>query len=147
LPRLSRYFVQSSLVCLALSFTISGLILAAKGGVGSALVWVWLPAHIVLALNGWLIQLAIGVAYWIFPRILLGDRGRPHLAWAAFIMFQTGIALVMLSLLQIWWPPAAQLLAPGIVLQVAAVLLFVGHAWPRVRAAFIRTQSESTKMV
>jgi heme/copper-type cytochrome/quinol oxidase subunit 1 len=98
MPRLSQYFVKSSFICLAAAFTISGLILAAKGGLGSPVVWEWLPAHIALALNGWLIQLAMGVAYWIFPRILGADRGRPFWAWTAFFVFQGGILLVVISL-------------------------------------------------
>ena len=50
----------------------------------------------------WMVQLAMGVAYWIFPRILLTDRGRSHIAWAAFVVLQVGLALTIASLLQVW---------------------------------------------
>jgi hypothetical protein len=138
-PRLSQYFVKSSLICFLLGFILGGLILASKGGAVSPLAWAWLPAHHMLLINGWMVQLAMGVAYWIFPRILLSERGRPWAAWAAFAVLQIGLALTVLSLLQVWWPPASQLLAPGVALHAVAVLLYVVHLWPRVRAAFIRT--------
>jgi hypothetical protein len=139
MPRLSQYFVKSALIQLALGFTIGGLILASKATPSiSAMVWLWFPAHITLLLNGWLIQLAIGVAYWILPRISGSDRGRPRWAWASFFALQTGLGLAILSLLQIGWPPASQLFAPGVCLQALAMILFVVHAWPRVRAAVVQ---------
>jgi hypothetical protein len=142
MPLLSRYFVRSSLLCLLAGFTIGGLILSAKAGVVSPLVWLWFPAHIALLLTGWLIQLALGVAYWIFPRIILSVRGRTRWAWAAFIVMQAGLGCTGLSLLQVWWPETSKLLAVGVLLQAAAVLLFAVHAWPRIRPAIIRAAGE-----
>jgi hypothetical protein len=139
MPRLSQYFVKSSLIYFALGFTIGGLMLASKAGVVTPLVWAWLGAHHVLLVSGWLVQLAMGVAYWIFPRIELSQRGRTGVAWASFFILQIGLGLAVLSLLQVWWPDAWQLLAPGVMAQTLAVLLFVIHAWPRVKAAFVRT--------
>ena len=136
MPRLSQYFVKSSLVCLAFGFTIGGLILASKATtLISAFVWLWFPAHITILLNGWLVQLAVGVAYWILPRVSGSERGRGRWAWASFFVLQTGLGLAALSMLQIWWPPASQFFAPGVVLQALAIILFVIHAWPRVRSA------------
>jgi hypothetical protein len=143
-PRLSQYFVKSSFICFLLGFTLGGLMLASKAGSVTPIAWLWLPAHHVLLINGWMVQLAMGVAYWIFPRILLSNRGRPQVAWAAFAVLQIGLALTIVSLVQVWWPPASQLLAPGVVLHTVAVLLFVVHAWPRVRAAIIRTEQDGT---
>jgi heme/copper-type cytochrome/quinol oxidase subunit 1 len=116
MPPLSRYFVRSSLVCLAIGFTIGGLNLASKGGAVDPRIWDWLPEHVVLLLFGWLVQLALGVAYWILPRMNLADRGRQHWAWAAFIASQAGIALLLLSMLRLWIPAAASLLALAVLL-------------------------------
>lgn len=143
MPRLSQYFVRSALLCLALSLTVGGFILAAKGGAVTPIVWEWLPAHIALALNGWLIQLALGVAYWIFPRILGANRGRPQWAWASFSVFQVGTVLVIISLLQPWWAAAYQLLAVGVILHAISIGLFAVHAFPRVRGAFVRAANPS----
>jgi hypothetical protein len=139
MPRLSQYFVKSALVCLALGFSIGGLILASKATpLVSALVWLWFPAHITILLDGWLIQLALGVAYWILPRISGSDRGRKRWAWASFVVLQVGLALAILSLLQIWWPPASQFFAPGVGFQALGIILFVVHAWPRIRSAAVQ---------
>jgi hypothetical protein len=139
---LSQYFVKSSLMCFLLGFALGGLILASKGGAVTPLAWVWLPAHHALLINGWMVQLAMGVAYWIFPRILLSERGRPWAAWAAFGVLQTGLALTVISLFQPWLPAVSQLLAPSVALHALAVLLYVVHLWPRVRATFIRAAQD-----
>jgi hypothetical protein len=144
MPRLSQYFVKSALICLAVGFTIGGLILASKATTAiSGLVWLWFPAHIILLLNGWLVQLAIGVAYWILPRMAGSDRGRIHWAWASFFTLQAGLILAVASMLEMWWQPARVLFAPGVVFQAVAMMLFIVHAWPRVRAA--RTQAMSVE--
>lgn len=133
MPSLSRYFVRSSLLCLGLGFTLGGLILSAKAGAVTADVWMWLPAHIALLLFGWLIQLALGVGYWILPRNTGGDRGRTGWAWGSFWVSQAGLILVIFSLLGMWIAPAEQLLTPGISLLGLGVGAFAIHAAPRIR--------------
>lgn len=137
MPTLSRYFVRSSLLCLGLGFTLGGLILTAKAGFITPDVWGWLPAHIILLLFGWLIQLALGVSYWILPRHDGGDRGRPRWAWGSFLACQLGLLLVTLSLLGTWIAPAGQLLAPGIILLALGVIAFGVHAMPRIRPVVV----------
>lgn len=142
MPTLSRYFVRSALICMAIGFTLGGLILAAKGGAVDVRVWALLPVHLALLLNGWLVQLSIGVAYWILPRISVGERGRRGLAWSAFILFQIGLGLTLISGVEPWWPLAGTLFAPSLILQLTAIVLFAVHAWPRIRPAMVRaTQS------
>jgi hypothetical protein len=134
MPDLSRYFVRSSLSCLGLGFTLGGLILGAKAGLVTADVWMWLPAHIALLLFGWLIQLALGVSYWILPRQTGRDRGRAGWAWASFGVSQAGLILVVFSLLGMWMAPAGGMLTPGIILLALGVGAFAVHAMPRIRA-------------
>ncbi len=138
MPLLSRYYVRSALGCLAIGFTIGGLILAAKAGSADPRFWAWLPPHIALLLYGWLVQLSLGVAYWILPRIYVADRGRPGWAWASFIVSQTGIGLNLLSLLRLWIPETGNLFGLAIIWQAVGVVLFAVHAWPRIRAAVVR---------
>jgi hypothetical protein len=133
MPNLSRYFVRSSLMCLGLGFTLGGLILSTKAGLVTTDVWIWLPAHIALLLFGWLIQLALGVGYWILPRQTGGNRGRPGWAWGSFAVCQAGLMLVTFSLLGMWITPAGQLLTPGIVLLALGVGAFAIHTMPRIR--------------
>ncbi|MCC7448559.1 MAG: hypothetical protein IT324_14155 [Anaerolineae bacterium] len=138
MPTLSRYFIRSALVYLAIGFTFGSLILSAKAGAVDARVWVWLPMHITLLLNGWLVQLSMGVAYWILPRIHVGERGRQRWAWSAFIILQIGLGLALLSAISLWEPEMGKLLAPAVLLQALGVALFAVHAWPRIRPTFIR---------
>lgn len=134
MPSLSRYFIRSSLLCLGVGFTIGGAILTAKAGLIVTDVLIWLPAHIALLLFGWLIQLALGVSYWILPRHSGGVRGRPAWAWGSFLIFQLGLLLVALSLFSLWLSLVSRLLAPGFVLLALGVAAFAIHAEPRIRA-------------
>jgi hypothetical protein len=144
MPTLSRYFIRSALVCLAIGFTLGGLILSAKVGIVDARIWSWLPVHIVLLVNGWLVQLSMGAAYWILPRIHAGERGRRGWAWAGFALLQAGLVLTAISGVGLWWPALNQLFAPAFWLQVFGITLFAIHAWPRVRPTFVRANTTST---
>lgn len=137
MPLLSRLYIRSALFCLAVGFTLGGLILAAKGGAVDAIVLTWLPPHIVLLLFGWLVQLAMGVAYWILPRTNT-DRGRPRWAWSSFVLFQLGLVLTLVSLFGLWVPSLRDLNAPGVLCQTLGVLAFAVHAWPRVKPVMVR---------
>ncbi len=143
MPLLSRCFVRSALLYLGIGFTIGGLILSAKGGAVEPSVWLWLPAHIAILLNGWLVQLALGVAYWIMPRIHEGERGRRAWAWGAFVLMQIGLLLTVLSGIRIWLPELNQLFAPAFCIQAIGVMLFAVHAAPRIRPAFINAGAVS----
>jgi hypothetical protein len=138
MPRLSCWFIKAALLHLATSVTLGGLILAAKG-LPIAMGWAWLllPAHMQLALGGWLIQLALGMAYWVLPRLNgAGDRGRFVWAWASFGLWNTGIVSAALALAL---RPLARsigldlLLAFGAVLQLGGLAAFAWHTWPRLR--------------
>jgi uncharacterized membrane-anchored protein len=142
MPTLSRYLIRSALLCLAVGFTLGGLILAAKGGAIDPQVWGWLPVHMTLLLNGWLVQLSLGVAYWILPRVNLRERGRRTWAWAGFAIFQVGLLLTLMAAASLWIPEAASLIAPSLILQTVGVVLFAIHAWPRIRPTFVRAASK-----
>ena len=138
MPRLSCWFVRASLLHLGIGVVLGGFILAAKGFPG-ALGWAWtlLPAHIQLLVGGWMIQLTLGMAYWILPRLSgAGDRGSPGLAWASFGSLNIGVGgAALVLLLRVWWRndwlDAALIVAAA--LQVVALLAFARHAWPRVQ--------------
>ncbi|HRA68121.1 MAG TPA: hypothetical protein PL187_19000 [Caldilinea sp.] len=129
MPRLSAWFVRAALSYLTLGFTFGALMLANKGIPLHPLLWRLLPAHIEFLLFGWTVQLAFGVAFWILPRWQT-QRGDLRPAWAAFILLNGGIWLVVLggwSNGPAWW------LAAGRLLEVAAMAAFAVHAWPRVK--------------
>lgn len=138
MPRLSCWFIRFALVYLGVGVLGGGLILSAKG-YPEVLGWSWLllPAHIELLIVGWLIQLTMGMAYWILPRLDgAGNRGRPVLAWASLVMLNTGVSgTAILLLIRAILPQAGVdlLLIPSALLHPLALAAFVGHAWPRVR--------------
>jgi hypothetical protein len=138
MPRLSCWFVRSALLHLALGSVLGAFILAAKAGAADIALRGLIPVHFDILIIGWLTQLSMGVAYWIFPRILLGDRGRPIYAGAAFALLQSGLTLNLISGLRLWFPGTADLFSPALVLQCGAVLVFMLHLLPRIRPATVR---------
>ena len=68
MPRLSQWYIRSAFIYLFLGFTIGALLLANKGIPLHPALWGWLPIHIEFLLIGWLLQLILGMAFWILPR-------------------------------------------------------------------------------
>ena len=67
MPRLSCWFVRASLIHLSVGAVFGGLILSAKGfPVSMNWAWLLLAAHIQVMVGGWLVQLTLGMAYWLF---------------------------------------------------------------------------------
>lgn len=103
-----------------------------KGLPFSPFIWQLLPAHIELLLFGWMVQLVLGVAYWILPRLIFGPpRGNERVLWMVYGVLNVGVLLVALGQ-TLLWPGAILLLGRGC--EVAAVIGFVSQAWPRVKA-------------
>lgn len=129
MPALSRWFIRLALAYLALGTTIGATILATKA-VGWWL-WSWrlLPLHMEMLLSGWLLQLAMGVAYWILPRFHQ-SRGDPRPAWSALVLLNVGVILVGATA-ALGWSPAW--IVVGRTAELAAVAAFAVHAWPRVK--------------
>lgn len=130
MPRLSVWFIRSALIHLALGFSFGALMLWNKGMPFDPLVWQLLPAHIEFLLFGWLVQLGLGVAYWILPRFQT-RRGNTILAWLAWILLNGGVWLVGLASLVA--APAVISLS-GHFAETGAALAFVAHAWPRIKS-------------
>src|SRR5512142_2097097 len=104
MPRQTVWFIRASLIYLLVGFIIGALILAQKGRPYDASVWLLLPIHIEVLLVGWLLQLVMGMAFWIFPRFGVGAaRGRENWIWVSFVLLNLGILLVAL---QPWLPVA-----------------------------------------
>jgi hypothetical protein len=128
--------VRASLVYLALGFTLGALLLWNKGLPFAPALAHWLPAHLEFLLVGWMIQLVMGVATWIFPRF--GARPSPYgseaVAWTAFALLNVGVWLAGLGALG---PGriADTLPLVGRLAEVVAAVLFAANSWARVRAS------------
>jgi hypothetical protein len=136
MPRVARWLVRASLLYLALGFTLGAALLAAKGVALGAVVWRLLPLHVETSLVGWLLQLVMGVAYWIFPRFGMtpAQRGRESVAWLSFWLLNAGLWAVGLAGLAgpAWAAPVA---VAGRVAEGGAALLMAVNIWTRTRAS------------
>lgn len=130
MPRLSQWFVRAAFMYLLLGFTVGALLLAHKGLPLHPVLWSWLPAHIEFLLFGWVVQVTMGMAFWILPRYWQKPR-RPKEGYAqiAFILLNLGIWLVVAGTTfraGQWFLPA------GRAVEMAAVAFFALHAWRRI---------------
>jgi hypothetical protein len=137
MPYFSRLAIRTSLGYLVAALVV-GLLLAAAP-------LQWLPAGLA-ALNpvyfhlfmvGWVTQLIIGVAYWMFPKFSRAQpRGSEVLAWLTYLGLNAGLLLrgvaepaLALTGGQAWgWALAASAL-----LQWLGGVAFVANTWPRVK--------------
>ncbi len=130
MPRLSGWFIRAALVYLAVGFTLGAFLLANKGVPFAPGLWLVLPVHIEFLLMGWIVQLALGVAFWILPRFgQETPRGHERPVWLAFMLINLGIWMVAAGNMvgQPW------LTLMGRILETAGVAAFAAHAWPRIK--------------
>ena len=137
MPRLSRFFLRGGFICLALGMLAGGLILVQKGTGRFPAFWVLLPAHVYLVLVGGVTQCALGVSYWILPRLGTGrGRGNTAWAWASYWALNTAILLIALHPaveVALGASTAGAAFISGGLLQGVAAVAFALHAWPRIR--------------
>ena len=137
MPRLSWFFLRGGFICLAVGMLAGGLILVQKGTGRFPFFLELLPAHIYLVLVGGVTQCALGVSYWILPRLGPGKgRGNTALAWSSYWALKTAILLVALHPaveIALGAPAAGATFVCGGVLQGLAAAGFALHAWPRIR--------------
>jgi hypothetical protein len=130
MPRLSQWYVRTALAYLALGFTFGALMLANKGLNFEPKLWRLLPAHIELMLMGWTLQLALGMAFWMLPRFWEGPpRGNESGAWAAYLLLNLGVSLVILRAVFIW---PSWLMFVGRAAEAGAAVAFGLHIWRRI---------------
>lgn len=91
MPAISVWFIRGSLAYLGVGFTIGSVILFNKAVPVIPSAWNFLPMHIEFLLLGFVLQLTMGVAFWIFPRLqTLTDRGDEKKAAWAFVFLTSG---------------------------------------------------------
>jgi hypothetical protein len=130
MPALSRWFVRASLVYLGLGVTLGGLLLANKGLVFYPLIWRSLPAHIEFLFLGWMVQVVLGVAYWILPRLPgSAPHGKERLAILAFVLINVGIWLIVAQ--SIFLLPGLSFV--GRILESLGAALFLVAVWQRIK--------------
>jgi hypothetical protein len=130
MPRLSVWFIRASLVYLAIGFTFGALMLVNEGLAFDPHLSNLLPVHMDFLLVGWMLQLALSVAYWILPRYVVGlSRGNERMAWLSLIFLNAGILIMALNtVFNIDW-----FVLWGRVFEAISAPLFLLVTWQRVR--------------
>ncbi|MGD8806744.1 MAG: hypothetical protein PVH65_12880 [Chloroflexota bacterium] len=129
MPRLSQWLIKVAFLYLLLGFTVGALLLAHKGIFLNQFLWRWLPAHMEFLLMGWVVQLTMGVAFWILPRYWKPPR-RPKEEYVrlSFVSLNLGIWLVVAGTT---FGAGEWALFAGRAAEVVAVILFALHGWAR----------------
>ncbi len=136
MPRLTRWFIKTSLVEFVLALVIGIWMALAPSLWGSALSWTF-PVYIHLLAFGWLTQLIFGVAFWMFPKFTLD---KPHasefLGWVCYGLLNLGLLLRAVGEPLNTTRPSSiwgGLLVISALLQWLAGLAFVVDIWGRVK--------------
>ncbi|MBL8165245.1 MAG: cbb3-type cytochrome c oxidase subunit I [Anaerolineae bacterium] len=137
MPTLTRYHIKTALVYFVLALLL-GVLLAAQPVFNlPPLIGTLRPVFLHLLIVGWITQLIIGVAYWMFPKKSKENpRGSTKVGWAVYVLLNLGLVLRAVSEpLSVIYPQtiAGVALAAAAVLQVGAGWLFIVNTWPRVK--------------
>jgi hypothetical protein len=137
MPRLTRYFIKTALIYLALSLLL-GAVLAARAAFDLPVELAALsPIFFHLFMVGWVTQLIFGMLFWMLPKSSKElPRGNEKLAWAAYILINCGLMLRVigepLTALRAEWG-LGWLLGLSALLQLAGGWAFIANAWSRVK--------------
>ena len=147
MPTTTRVFVKASIVYLALGALLGALLLINRWLPFWSDIYYLKPAHVQFLIVGWLTQLILGVAWWLFPPMAFRLRGQhyPHgqaqrgsesLFWVTFSLLNAGILLYALG--EPLYARTGSGLFSGLVALsslclLAAALTFVVNMWARVR--------------
>ena len=131
MPLASVWLIRAALLHLATAAVLGAMYLAWKAEGWFAFAPSHRQMHVEQMLVGWMVQLVIGVGFWILPRTepTVAQRSGP-LIWIVFGLLNAGVLLAAWGSAPeypAWVSPA------GRTLEMAAALLFAFHAWRRQR--------------
>lgn len=136
MPFLSGLFIKTAFVYLLLGLGLGTAVLASKASALPYDLFNLLPLHVEWLFFGWTVQFALGVAYWILPRMEDNTRGRGYAAWSSYLLLNGAMISISLSrfseeyelgFFSTWLRPVA-----GLMLFIS-LIFFAIHIWPRVR--------------
>jgi hypothetical protein len=150
MPATTRAFVKASLLYLVLGAILGAMMLVHRYvPLGRAVAYLRV-SHIEMLVVGWLTQLILGVAWWLFPPLQIGlrrdaplpvrrgqtQRGSEPLFWVTFGLLNAGVLLrsifePLYSWSRIEWFRA--LAGSSGLFLLAAAVAFVLNMWGRVR--------------
>ena len=137
MPRLTRYFIKTALVYLALSLVLGALLAARSALALPDELAAFSPVFFHLFMVGWVTQLIFGMLFWMLPKYSKErPRGYEQAAWAAYWLINSGLVLRIigepLTALRSEWG-LGWLLGLSALLQLSGGWAFIFNAWPRVK--------------
>ena len=137
MPLITRTYAKAALVYLVAALA-AGIFVALRPLVDAPrFIGGLTPVYFHLFMVGWVTQLIIGVAYWMFPKYSKElPRGHGWLAWATFALLNAGLLLrVVAESAQATDAAAAWTwgLPISALLQWIAGMAFVINTWPRLK--------------
>jgi hypothetical protein len=140
MPAIARTYVKAAFLYFVAAFLLAALMMLDRWLNFSRWLKLVYLSQLHLLLVGWLTQLAIGVAYWIFPRFLKEQdpqpRGSDALGWGVLVCLNLGLLLrFLVEPFYLMGPQSwlAVLMALSGVLQALAALGFGLLIWGRIR--------------
>lgn len=131
MPRLSIWLVRASLLYLVIGFALGTAMLAARAMPAAAGALAELrPLHVELLTLGWIVNLGMGVGYWILPRHAAGAERGGSAAVVAAVLLNAGVLAVGAGAAIGAAPPV---LVAGRAAEAGAAIAFALHAWTRVK--------------
>lgn len=137
MPLITRLFIKSAFLYLLAALLVGLLRVATPFFPLPAVIQALNPVYFHLFMVGWVTELIMGVAYWMFPRFTReAPRGSAQLAWATYVLLNLGLILRVIAEPLVTLQPSrfwGTLLAISALAQWLAGLAFVINTWPRVK--------------
>ena len=127
MAQISVWYVRAALLHFALGATVGAWALAATGGLVPPVPLPARPLHVEGMLVGWMCQLTVGVALWIFP--FSGAVSADRRVWVAWGLLNGGIGLAVGG----QWMEVPLLTMVGRGSEMGAALLLLWALWPRLQ--------------
>jgi len=131
-PFLSVLLVRTALGWLAAGAAMGALLLASKAAPLPIGVFRLFHVHSEAVLVGWMVQFAMGVAWWILPKYPRPpERGAVAPIWAAWLLLNAGVLLAGVGRSV---GASDTVVMAGRAAELLAAAAFAAAAWPRVKA-------------
>ncbi len=130
MPTITRYFIKAAMLYFV-GGLLTGFLISARTVLNlPAVLTAMSPTYLHMLVMGWITQLIIGIAYWMFPKFSKeSPRGDENIGWIIWWLLNVGLLLrVIGEPLHIGW-----MLPISALMQLFAVWLFIIVIWPRVK--------------
>ena len=94
MPTLSRWFIKIGMLYFVMGLSIGVVMLLQPALDWSPRLLLLRPVYLHFLFIGWVIQIIMGVGYWMFPKYTKENpRGNENLGWAVLILLNVGLIL------------------------------------------------------